>query len=279
MIVCLWSGKLGFESLSRNARPRAGFEDRAASGSQRETDTEPILSDRVGSNPRIHVASGRALDRLIFGVLSATIVALIIGLLVAPRSAQAHQPDPAACVAKWERADDGDRFAAKRACEARQDRHRLAHATAPCPVVGAITVKGARGDVDQRRNVTAALNAGRKRQVPRSHMVAIVAGATQEDSLRNDPRARDHDSVGFLQLRGFHGTHRQRMHIPYASDWFYDGLYRLDPHGRAPLRTTSRHRSGWGLIQRRQRSGHPFAYNQWIVEARRTVTTYTRGCR
>jgi len=136
MIVCLWSGKLGFESLSRNASPDAGFKDHAASGSRRKTDTEPILSDRVGSNPRIHVASGRAIDRVIFGVLSVTILTLIIGLLVAPRAAQAHEVGRAECrtYEQMHALVSGSRAAAARMgrrCRTAAARHMLTH---PLPI-------------------------------------------------------------------------------------------------------------------------------------------------
>lgn len=89
MIVCLWSGKLGFESLSRNPRPRAGFDAQGAFGERAKTDTRPINGFDDSQKPRRSVDSGRALDKWIWRTLAVTILALIIGLLVAP-APQAH---------------------------------------------------------------------------------------------------------------------------------------------------------------------------------------------
>lgn len=89
MKVCLWSGKLGFESLSRNQPLHAGFEDRAPEWCGAETENQP-RNFRVGpENPCTRAASERRLDRAISTLLLATIVALVVGLLVAPREAQA----------------------------------------------------------------------------------------------------------------------------------------------------------------------------------------------
>jgi rare lipoprotein A (peptidoglycan hydrolase) len=89
MKVCLWSGKLGFESLSRNPRPYAGFEDHAPRQARRQTENRPRNFRTASENACTRTASERRLDRAISGVLLATILALIVGLLVAPREASA----------------------------------------------------------------------------------------------------------------------------------------------------------------------------------------------
>lgn len=89
MKVCLWSGKLGFESLSRNPPPHAVFEDHAPSGASGETDNEPTKFVAGSQNPCTARASSSPLDRAIFAVLSVTILALIVGLLLTPRPAHA----------------------------------------------------------------------------------------------------------------------------------------------------------------------------------------------
>lgn len=92
MYVCLWSGELGFESLSRNQRPSADRGPRALDARWPVTDTEPILSAVGPEKPCIRTASERALDRGIGAALLVTIVALIVGLLVYPRPAEASSP-------------------------------------------------------------------------------------------------------------------------------------------------------------------------------------------
>lgn len=94
MIICLWSGELGFESLSRNQRPSADRGPRAIDARGPATDTEPILSVVGPEKPCMTAASGRALDRAIGAALLVTIVALIVGLLFAPRTAHAARLHP-----------------------------------------------------------------------------------------------------------------------------------------------------------------------------------------
>jgi hypothetical protein len=90
MNVCLWSGKLGFESLSRNPRPRAGFKNSEAHARGAGTDTRPTNPATHRSDRRADVdSSARRIDRWIGRILLAQILALIIGLLIAP-APQAH---------------------------------------------------------------------------------------------------------------------------------------------------------------------------------------------
>lgn len=155
----------------------------------------------------------------------------------------------------------------------------------PCHVPAGVKVKGEVASAEQRRNTTVALRLADRMKAPWRHKVAVVAGATQEDSQYN--RRRGHGtSVGYLQLTNIHGTPkysvspeaniRWRMQVRNSAGWFLRGARKIDPRGRAPLATT---RGRWGLIQRIQRSGHPYAYNRWIRESARTVRAYNRTCK
>lgn len=215
-------------------------------------------------------------------LLLATIVALIAALLVTyqPPSAIAHDPNPVACQIAWERAEVGGKWRALKMCQAVQRTHKLVHACAPPrPFIPArVTVKGSTASLHQRRMLTRALAEARRRHAPKSHMVALVAGMTQESAAENLAYG-DRDSVGILQLRAMHEPDGVgidwRMRPENSAGWFLDGAHSIDPRGRARLATT---RAGWGLIQRVQRSGHPELYDQWIPEARRTVGAYLGAC-
>lgn len=232
----------------------------------------------AGSNP----AGGTRRTDFVGACLIAATLALLVALLVAhvrTEPAGAHVLNPVACRIVWEQAPAGEKWSALQECVAMQHQHALEHqCRPPRPVVRGITVKGHPGGSEQRRNVTIALNTGRAMRTPPSHMVALIAGATQEDALRNQPEERDHDSVGFLQLRAIHGTHRERMDIAFSTRWFLWGIRSIDPRGTARLESTSKYRRDWGLIQRQQRSAHPLKYNQWIPEARRTYRAFLGGC-
>ena len=89
MIVCLWSGKLGFESLSGNPRCEAGFRRGAARLAQPQTDTRPITSEKTVPKRRPHVDSSARIHRLIFRCIAGTMLALIVALLLGTRPAQA----------------------------------------------------------------------------------------------------------------------------------------------------------------------------------------------
>lgn len=135
MSICLWSGELGFESLSRNYSPQAGFEHSAPSGRGAKTDTEPIKVPAGPENPCTLTASGKRLDRAITAVLFATIAALIVGLLVAPREATAHEISRADCGAygRLHTFTTGNAQAGAamgRACRVRAAAHLLTHGLA-----------------------------------------------------------------------------------------------------------------------------------------------------
>jgi hypothetical protein len=185
------------------------------------------------------------------------------------RSASAHVASHGALTVHHWRAD-------YRRCMQYKDKHNLRHQCArPRPVVTGITVKHRRAQISQRRNLTTALNLGRKMRVPRSHQVALVAGATQEQTAYNKPSGHG-TSVGFLQLINLHGhpkysvnpsaNIRWRMQIPNSAGWFLRAARKIDPRGR---------RYPGKLAQDVQGSAHPTLYNQWVAEARRTVRPMT----
>lgn len=153
--------------------------------------------------------------------------------------------------------------------------HACSNPRAPLPLIGRVRGKAGYVGMQQRRNVTVALNTARKMRAPRSHQVAVLAAALQEQGWSNKPYGHG-SSVGFLQLINAHGSAEWRMRVRNSSGWFLRGARQLDPHGTAPLATTD---NGWGLMQRVQRSGHPSLYNQWIDEARAAVATFYRPCK
>lgn len=155
-------------------------------------------------------------------------------------------------------------------------------ATQRCFVPSTATVKGEpirghRGQYGTTRqvNTTIALRLADRMRTPYRHRVGVIAAATQEDSQQNQPRGHG-TSVGYLQLINIHGSVSWRMRVENSAGWFLRGAKRLDPRGTARLATTRR---GHGLIQRIQRSGHPYAYNQWIAEAASTYKKYRATCR
>lgn len=99
MNVCLWSGKLGFESLSGNPRSNAGFESAAHRAARSETDTRPIKALATSQERRSSVGCGAVVDKWIWRSLAFTICALIVGLLVAyrPPSADARPAGAPRC--------------------------------------------------------------------------------------------------------------------------------------------------------------------------------------
>lgn len=136
-----------------------------------------------------------------------------------------------------------------------------------CTVPSTITAKHHRTTVEQRANVTKALRLSTRMGSPRKHQIALVAAATQEDTLRN--RVKGHGtSVGFLQLIDLHGTVTWRMNINNSAGWFLRGARQAD----RPWLTAAQ------LAQAVQKSGHPYAYGQWVGEARRTTLGYLASC-
>jgi hypothetical protein len=133
-----------------------------------------------------------------------------------------------------------------------------------------ITAKHAPTTALQRANVTAALDRAWAIGTTRKQQVALVAAATQEQKLENLPHGHG-TSVGFLQLTDHHfgGSVRKRMRIYNSSGWFVNGAKQVDRP----------HLSPGQLAQRVQRSAHPYAYQRWVGEARRTVNAYRASCR
>ena len=139
----------------------------------------------------------------------------------------------------------------------------------PRPLVSPRTrVKGSRASIQQRRNITAALNIARKRGAPLNHRLGLVAAITQEASANNLSHGHG-TSVGILQLIDIHGSVAWRMHLPNSVGWFLNGARKVDPRGRM---------SPGSLAQAVQRSAHPTLYHQWVPEASRTYKLYLAGC-
>lgn len=199
--------------------------------------------------------------------VSAALAALAL-LATIPALAAAHAPNPAACKIAWQAAPPGQKHAALRRCQRAQAAHRLAHACQrPVKLLPAnVTVKHRRARLDQRRNLTIALNLARRMDAPRNHRVALVAAMTQESSATNLPHGHG-TSVGVLQLIDTHGSFAWRMKVVNSAGWFLRGARSIDPRGN---------RSPGRLAQDVQRSGYPYAYEQWVPEARRTVRIYLR---
>lgn len=135
-------------------------------------------------------------------------------------------------------------------------------------------VKQQRASRNQRKNITTALNVANRMRAPRSHRVALVAAIIVENSGWNKPWGHG-TSVGILQLIDVHGTLAWRMKIKNSAGWFLRGARKLDPRGTARLATN---KYSWGLVQRVQRSGVPFAYNERLPEARRIVANWYKTC-
>ena len=213
-----------------------------------------------------------------FRTILFTAALLTAALAVGPQSANAHTITPQACarialaearevppatVVEWRKA-----FAA---CMADARAHAIMHACAgraPLPLVGRIPAKSGTATLQQRRNVTVALNVAHSMRAPRSHLVAVIAAAMQEQGLSNLPYGHG-TSVGFLQLIDLHGSERWRMEVTNSAGWFLRGAKRIDPHGR---------RAPGELAQDVQGSAHPTLYRQWVPKARRIVATYLRPC-
>lgn len=130
-----------------------------------------------------------------------------------------------------------------------------------------VTAKHAPTTAAQRANATAALDRALQMGSTQKQQVALIAAATQEQGLRNEPYGHG-TSVGFLQLIDVHGSKRWRMRIYNSAGWFLRGAKQVDAPALSP----------GDLAQRVQRSAHPTLYRQWVGEARRTVNSYRRFC-
>lgn len=203
-----------------------------------------------------------------------TFTSLVVLLLIAI-PAQAHTVKHSRCDIVWSAAKPGKKWEAKQECLRRVKAHNLRHVCAkPRPIVRGITAKKQRASFTQRRNVTIALNVGRSMRVPANHQVAMVAAATQEASLYNNPWGHG-TSVGFLQLIDTHEPdgvgHDWRMDIHNSAGWFFSGARQIDPRGNARINPGD-------LAQRVQRSAHPTLYYQWVREARTTYRKFLGPC-
>jgi hypothetical protein len=138
--------------------------------------------------------------------------------------------------------------------------------TRPAPTT--VTVKHVRADSHQRRMVARVLAQCVRMDAPRKVLIAAVATATQESTMRN-LRGGDRDSVGLFQIRRMHVRGRDLRRVPeWAAKWFCERAINVNFH--RPHLTVGR------LSQAVQRSGHPGAYRQWTREAVRTYRLVLR---
>lgn len=193
---------------------------------------------------------------------------MLSGAMLGIDEAHAHRPSPVACDIAWINALPGQRYIAASRCRERQRQHQLSHVCRHRPLLKGITVKHVRANAKQRRNLSTALAYAYHTHTSVRHMVALVAGITQESNAYNEASG-DGTSVGVLQLISIHGSVAYRMHIPNSVGWFLRGLLKVD-HGQRIAQ----------LIQDQQRSAHDAdaTYGRWVSEAKRTVRAYLGPC-
>ena len=220
----------------------------------------------------------RIIERIIYWRLPITLLMLIIAFALYPSNAEAHIVTRAHCM-KYAKAriqnmqspklqDWQQAFRSCRAWAKRHNRKHLCNRRYRPLIPYGITVKHRVATINQRRNLTTALDLARRMRSPHNHQVALVAAMTQEASARNLPYGHG-TSVGILQLIDIHGSFAWRMRITNSAGWFLRGAHRIDPRG---------HLYAPRLAQRVQRSAYPTAYARWRREAENTVRRYHRFC-
>lgn len=193
-------------------------------------------------------------------------LALLVALLLAPSIADAHPPDPKACVIAWQQAPAGSKWTARQRCLAAQLRHRCQ--THPRLVPATARVKGQRVDREQRRVIGWLVQTGVARNLPRVFVLSAIATTTQEASAREIGYGHG-TSVGPFQLISDHGTAAQRETIEFSGNWFYSGAWKSYRRGMGPVE----------LSHAVQRSRYPTAVAKWIPEANRTLIATLGSCR
>jgi cell wall-associated NlpC family hydrolase len=135
-----------------------------------------------------------------------------------------------------------------------------------------ITVKGAKADPGQIRNIERVLDVGVSLKAPEAVLVtAIVVGIVE--NLCRHGSGGDRDSNGFFQQRPSQGWGPPAELEEDASD-FYKG--RGGNQGALALYQRGT-RDPAALAQAVQRSGTPGAYSQYVSEARKAVSAYLGG--
>lgn len=203
--------------------------------------------------------------------ITITLVLLLsIALAWGCKPARAHTPNPIACLIAWQEAPVGSKWTALQRCKRMQHLHILAHVCAlPRPMIPYARVKGLPASYAQRRNISVLLGVARRLHSSRKVMIAAVATATQESSIRELPYGHG-TSLGPFQLISDHGPAYLRQRIGFSSYWFLPKAINIAYH--KPYLTIGE------TSQAVQRSAYPHAYDQWVDEARRTVRTYLGYC-
>jgi hypothetical protein len=204
-----------------------------------------------------------------FALLLAIEIAVIVAafLIVGAKSADAHQIRPSKCDVVWQQAPPGEKWKAKQKCLAYIQIHNCTVHPRPWP--RGIKVKGVRTDGNQRHVLRHIVVESQRRGLRRVIVVAAVAATTQEASARELNHGHG-TSLGPFQLIDIHGTAAQRRSVEFSFNWFANGAVKV-VNSDASIGAAA-------LAQAVERSGHPYAYRQWVPEARRTVKLLTRGC-
>ncbi|GGM64507.1 lipoprotein [Longimycelium tulufanense] len=106
---------------------------------------------------------------------------------------------------------------------------------------------------ESKRIAALIITIGKQRDLPpRAWQIALQA-ARQESGIRNLTYG-DRDSLGIFQIRGMHGSLRERLDVTWQINWFYDTLVRI--------RGWERMRPG-DAAQAVERSAFPDRYHRW----------------
>ncbi|MFC0105528.1 C40 family peptidase [Kibdelosporangium aridum] len=122
---------------------------------------------------------------------------------------------------------------------------------------------------EQLGNAALIIQVGHELSIPPYGLQIAVATAMQESRLRNLPYG-DRDSIGLFQQRpsmGW-GTREQIMDPRYSSTMFYTRLQQVPGWQDMQL---------WQAAQAVQRSGFPYAYQQWAQLAAELVQRFGGG--
>lgn len=199
-------------------------------------------------------------------LLLALVAAIGAIVLVVAGPADAHPPNPKACVIAWHDAPVGEKWSAKQRCVAAQERHRCQ--THPRVVPSTARVKGKRVDRAQKKVIAWLVQTGVARKLPRVFVLSAIATTTQESSAREIGYGHG-TSVGPFQLIDSHGDAAQRRTIEFSGNWFYSGAWKVYRRGMGPVE----------LSHAVQRSRYPRAVAKWIPEADNTLRATLGSCR
>lgn len=135
-----------------------------------------------------------------------------------------------------------------------------------------LTIKGARADSDQKRNLETALTIADEEKAGERATLALIVGMIQESGVRNLPYG-DRDSQGILQLRvGLHGLEKARSVEKSVRGFLVDGYW--GKGGAIDLAADNPSQPPGWIAQQTQGSGHPDAYDPWLEEAGRILEAW-----